>query len=650
MNRHTCWLVMCATVLGLVIGMLPWPAGSCLSARAGEPGAASPAEPFRSPSQVVVSPDSKTAYVTDTTAAQVVILDLVTRKKAGEIAVHSQPRGLCLTPDGRQLFVAERTAGTVAVIDTTKRQVTQRIPVPRRPVDVAVTAKDHRLLVAAEDTGKVWVFDISQQPAKLIRSIPAVREPCSVSVAPSTKRVVIANLLPDGVSTEPTMAAVVTVADAETLTPRANIKLPPGSTSVNDACVSPDGKWAYVIHSLGRFTMPITQLERGWVNTTALSILDLTTEKRLATVLLDTLTMGAADPTGIACAPDGKQVWITHAGTHEVSVVEVAKLHDLLRGKVPSDLAKLQDGSLPNIWVRIQKDPKLISELENDLTALYIAGAITRIPSGGSSPRGIAITPDGQQVLVANYFTGSVVVLDAGTRRKLGAIALGPQPPSTAERRGENIFHDATKAFQRWYSCATCHPNEGRVDGLSWDFLRDGIGNPKDTINLVHLDETAPYNRRATRPTARECARTGLRDGHMLVPTKEDVDDVLAFLVALRPEPSPYLKPDGKLSEAAVRGKNIFEGEGECAACHLGPYLTDQKMHDVGTRTPTDPDGRYDTPSLIEPYRTAPYMHDGRARTIMDVLTKHNPHDEHGKTQALSPQELADLEAYILSL
>ena len=55
------------------------------------------------------------------------------------------------------------------------------------------------------------------------------------------------------------------------------------------------GRWAYVAHTLGRPNVPATQLDRGWVNTNALSILDLRARSRYATVLLDTPQRGAAD-------------------------------------------------------------------------------------------------------------------------------------------------------------------------------------------------------------------------------------------------------------------------------------------------------------------------------------------------------------------
>jgi hypothetical protein len=53
---------------------------------------------------------------------------------------------------------------------------------------------------------------------------------------------------------------------------------------------------------------------------------------------------------------------------------------------------------------------------------------------------------------------------------------------------------------------------------------------------------------------------------------------------------------------------------------------------------------------LIELWRTAPYLHDGSAATVRDVLTTRNPRDRHGQTSDLSKQEINDLCAYLLSL
>lgn len=609
-----------------------------------------PATAYRSPGFLALAPDGKTLYVSDQTSRCIVVLDTVGKAKRAEIAVNGEPCGLCLSPDGKTLYVAERYAGTVAIIDTAGGTVTGRINVGRWPEAVALAPKTKRLYVGNQDSHTVSVIDLGRQPAKQIKQIPAVREPNSIAVTPDERFAVVTNRLPDGVSTDPTLSAVVSIIDTAKLVQTATVKLPPGSTLVNSVCTSPDGKWAYVVHGLGRFNLPITQLERGWVNTYALSIIDIAAGTRLVTVLLDDLTQGAANPFSVVCSKDGRQLWIAHAGTHEVSFIDIGRVHELLGGKVSEELASLRDGTRPNIWIRIKEDRQVAAELENDLTALYIAGAIRRASSGGNGPRSLVLSPDGKQLYVANYYSGQVSVLDAADGKLAGTISLGPQPEPDSTRRGEMIFHDATKAFQRWHSCSSCHPNQGRVDGLRWDFLRDGIGNPKDTISLPLLEKTAPFNRRATRKTVLECARSGLLSGHMLVPTEQEVKDVAAYLVSLRPQPSPHLSADGKLSEAAQRGKQLFETKADCARCHPGPVFTDKRMHNVGVLTPNEPDGRYDTPSLIEAYRTGPFLHDGRARTVKEVLTTHNKKDLHGKTTKLSAQEIDDLVAYVLSL
>ena len=86
------------------------------------------------------------------------------------------------------------------------------------------------------------------------------------------------------------------------------------------------------------------------------------------------------------------------------------------------------------------------------------------------------------------------------------------------------------------------------------------------------------------------------------------------------------------------------------ARCHPAPLLTDQRMHRVRTRGPLDHADRFDTPTLVELWRTAPYLHDGSAATLRDVLTTHNPDDRHGTTSHLTPEQIDDLITYLLSL
>jgi cytochrome c peroxidase len=123
---------------------------------------------------------------------------------------------------------------------------------------------------------------------------------------------------------------------------------------------------------------------------------------------------------------------------------------------------------------------------------------------------------------------------------------------------------------------------------------------------------------------------------------------------------SPHAK--NGLSDSAQRGRLLFESEQTgCTTCHSGPFLTDSipravsdiVRHDVGTGDddPSEIMGpAYDTPTLHGLYRTAPYLHDGRAATLEEVLTRYNPEDRHGTTSHLTGEQVLDLVAFLKSL
>ena len=121
---------------------------------------------------------------------------------------------------------------------------------------------------------------------------------------------------------------------------------------------------------------------------------------------------------------------------------------------------------------------------------------------------------------------------------------------------------------------------------------------------------------------------------------------------------SPHAKRG--LSDTAQKGKALFfSKQTQCASCHKGAYyadsITGQKIiiHDVGTGTEdtTEKMGpKYDTPTLLGIYRTAPYLHHGKAATLRDVLTTYNKRDHHGKTSHLSDTQLNELISFLKSL
>jgi cytochrome c peroxidase len=210
------------------------------------------------------------------------------------------------------------------------------------------------------------------------------------------------------------------------------------------------------------------------------------------------------------------------------------------------------------------------------------------------------------------------------------------------------FFHDAQYCYQKWLSCSSCHPGGARPDGLNWDLMLDGVGNAKNTKSLLLAHQTPPTTATGARPNAEASVRAGYTNIQFAGRPEEDIVPVDAYLKSLRPLPSPYLE-NGQLSAAAVRGKRIFERNG-CPGCHSGPLYTDLRLHRVGTGRGREKDTAFDTPTLIEVWRTAPYLHDGRAATLQDVFTAPGRLPPHGLASRLKPAEIQDLVAFISSL
>jgi cytochrome c peroxidase len=105
------------------------------------------------------------------------------------------------------------------------------------------------------------------------------------------------------------------------------------------------------------------------------------------------------------------------------------------------------------------------------------------------------------------------------------------------------------------------------------------------------------------------------------------------------------------LTELAKQGEAMFHREDTgCGRCHPGPLYTNLKLFNVGTRSKLDRADAFDTPTLVELWRTGPYLHDGSAATIREVLIDRNPEDKHGRTSHLTAEELEALIAYLRSL
>ena len=178
--------------------------------------------------------------------------------------------------------------------------------------------------------------------------------------------------------------------------------------------------------------------------------------------------------------------------------------------------------------------------------------------------------------------------------------------------------------------------------------MNDGMGNPKNTRSMLYTFQTPPVMSLAVRDSAKTAVRAGIRYIQFSQRPESDAEAIDTYLTNLQPVKSPFLR-HGQLSDAAVRGQKVFKQAG-CANCHSSKYYTNLKKYDVGTGVYHEVGSQFDTSTLAEVWRTAPYLNDGGAPDMMSVLTTHNMGDKHGRTSKLTKQQLNDLAEYVLSL
>lgn len=592
------------------------------------------------PSAIAVSRDGQSLVVCLTDAAQLAIVDLARAGEIRKVRVPAAPTGLAPSPDGRRWYVTcAAHASSVHELDSSSGEILASLPAGHTATGPALSPDGRRLYVCNRFDHNISVIDLEQR--REVARVPVVREPIAAAVSPGGEELWVANFLPAGTANRYGVlasAAVVTVVDTRTFRTQ-HIRLITGATSVRGLTLTPDGRYALLTHILARYHLPTHQVDQGWMNANALTVIDVSRRELLNTVLLDDFLAGAANPWGVACTADGRWIGVCHAGTHELSVIDAPAFLEVLC-KLPLvafSNAAFFDGST---------DGYSTSSGEDVVNAPgFLAGLRRRVKLPGAGPRGVAFC--GSQAYVAEYFSDSLaaVNLAADADVPVRSVPLGPVPQGDEIRRGEMLFHDGGLCFQGWQSCASCHP-EGRADALNWDLLNDGEGNPKNTLSLLWSHRTPPAMASGVRPTAEVAVRSGIQHILMAERPEGEARAIDAWLKSLEPLPSPYLQA-GRLHPAAERGRQIFASErAGCTCCHPPPLYTDQLLHDVGTRGELDLRAAFDTPTLVEVWRTSPYLHDGRYTTIEQVLTE----GRHGGAPRLSDEEIADLVRFVLSL
>ena len=587
---------------------------------------AAPQQPraeYLGPCALAASKDGKTLVVANADARQVAWVELPAGRVTHRVDMPGEPTGVVLTPDGTKLVVTcAAPKSTVVLLDAVSSKRLAAFSAGHTAMGPAISPDGKRLYVCNRFNDNVSVIDLAA--GREVARVNAVREPVAAAVTPDGKMVLVANHLPNESSNAYPLAAVVTAIDTRT-NEATRIALPHGSHSLRGLCVSPDGKHAYVTHLLSNFELIPMRLDSGWMSSNVISVIDTQQKKVAKTVALDESQQGAGNPWGVACTGDGKSICVAQAGTHELTVLSTAVVM----------------GTLDHIFTA--------PVVEAITDAFGQDRGLRRTALPGKGPRALAVV--GTRVYVAEYFSDTLAVVDlqAAVDDPAETIELGPRPRLTARRQGELLFNDATICYQHWQSCASCHP-DGRSDALNWDLMNDGVGNPKNTKSMLLAHKTPPAMAEGVRPNAEAATRAGM-EGILFANRPEDeyaaIDE---YLKSLAPVPSPHLV-DGRIGPAAQRGKELFESaKVGCSKCHPAPLYTDLKMHNVHTRGITDSTDRFDTPTLVEVWRTAPYLHDGRYKTVKELITVGRHGKTRGNVEGLGQQETDDLVEFVLSL
>ena len=556
----------------------------------------------------------------------------ITLNDKGEILITEKGRNRIsiFSPDGKTLLrtIPVDESPTGILLDADKAYVTTNAATGHLQIISLETGKQETAIATGSgacypifgpDKKHIYVCNQFQNtvsevnPAihQVIRSVKVLREPKSALFSKDGEYLFVTNFLPAQRADVDYVAACVSVIRMSDFTKVKDIQLANGSNALRGICMTPDGKYIYISHNLGRFTVPTSQLQQGWMNTSAFSIIDVSKQEFIGAVVVDEPERGAAGIWSIVC--NDETLFITHSGTHEISVIDHKAMLDKFL-------------NYPNK-----------SMLDYDLRFLY--GLRKRIPLEGNGPRKMIM--ENGKLYIPTYFADILNIVDAQTC-EIATANLNPDREESAENKGERYFNDASHCFQNWQSCNGCHPGDARTDGMNWDLMNDGVGNSKNCKSLLFSHPTPPSMISGIRETAEWAVRAGFKFIQFFDITEEDAVCVDAYLKSLRPVPSPYLV-NGELSDLAKEGRKIFE-KLNCTKCHSGPYYTDLKMHRIGEDIEFEKG--WDTPTLREVWRTAPYLFDGRAATMEEVFEIH----KHGIDKKVSKKEIKALTEYVNSL
>jgi DNA-binding beta-propeller fold protein YncE len=534
-----------------------------------------------------------------------------------EVPVGLHPEGVAWIGNSSSLACCVYGSDEIIILDATDGKITRRVPVFDEPYGIVSSADGSRLFATLEYPGQILELNTADGALRNTWQTGSMLRGLAISPA--------GDFL---LTTEYLTSKVLQVSTADGSIQRT---WEPASTDnlARQIVIAPTADRAWFTHIRSRVTAAHGNGSIfPYVSVARLTGTDAGTRLR---VPMDTIrgTRVTANPWDCDITPDGRTLCVAFAGTNDMYLLNITDNHSELDFKAALQL--------------------------------------------GSNPRAVRCSPDGAAVLAYNALDFSVVAFSLQDGRELGRIAVTQNPLSEQLLLGKKLFYTALPPMtsRGWISCSSCHP-DGDADGRTWQ-QPEGLRNTQPMNGLAW---THPLHWSSDRDEVQDFEHTirgklmqgrGLLQGTLPAAMAEPIagrSNALDALAAYTNSHGFTLSPHAThgLSESAKRGQQLFHSENtRCASCHKGPLYSDSQpapadkltLHDVGTGTAdaTELMGpRYDTPTLLGVYRSAPYLHHGRAATLHDVLTTENPADKHGKTSHLSTSEINDLVEFLKSL
>ncbi len=271
-------------------------------------------------------------------------------------------------------------------------------------------------------------------------------------------------------------------------------------------------------------------------------------------------------------------------------------------------------------------------------------------------PTGVVVDARNARALVASQWSHALTVVPLGGPApyvvRVLQLAHREAPAASARiERGRKLFHavrDVRLSFDG-RACASCHP-DGRSDGLTWA-TPDG---PRQTIMLAgRVNRAGPFGWFGDHAGMKNhlnltMARLGGRGLAATPADAEDFDALIAYVRQMRlPSRRGALVDDG-VEALRERGRELFYAdETGCSTCHLGER-GDGRRHDVGSGDAREAHLGFLTPALRGVVASAPYFHDGRYATLLNLLE--DPRSKMGHSAQLPDADRRALAAYLESL